>query len=71
MRNGKVAYGDSRLWDAMKISGKQGSIIIPSDDWEAIKPFREAAPYESSKIFQPNEAGRSALAITSPKFEKP
>lgn len=61
-RNGKAAYGSPDKWDAMKISGKQGSIIIPTPDWEAIRPYICVAHHETGRAYIPNEAGAEILA---------
>lgn len=63
MRKGKDAYGSPELWDAIEISGKQGSIVIPAPDWEAIRDLVKTADPESEKMFVPNDAGVSALSL--------
>lgn len=52
-RNGKAAYGPPDKWDAMEIKGKQGSIVIATADWEALRGHLKAAPYESKQIWIP------------------
>lgn len=59
MRNGKDAYGPPEKWDAIEISGKEGSVVIAATDWEALREHIEAAPPESNKMFQPRDAALS------------
>lgn len=47
-------------WDAMRISGAEGSILIAAADLKALSPFIThcAAPH---KLYSLNEKGRSTL----------
>ena len=63
MRNGKAAYGDPEHWDAIEISGPDGSIRVRTDDWKALNGLLWYPPASSNKMFAPNEDGRAALKI--------
>jgi hypothetical protein len=63
MRNGKEAYGHPTTWDAIEISGKQGSIVIAESDWRAISDLIKHADFNSDQMFVP----RAALATAQDK----
>lgn len=66
-RNGRSAYGDSRKWDAMKVEGYRGSIVIQAEDWRALSGLIDGCP-SPDKIYGPSAEGRELLKM-KPRVE--
>jgi hypothetical protein len=62
LRNGRAAFGKPEEWDALEISGTDGSIRIHVSDWKALYPYKRICAAEENKMFAANEAGKAALA---------
>lgn len=56
MRSGKDAYGPPEKWDAIEISGRDGSVVIAEADWRALSSLIEVAPFDSGRMYQPRSA---------------
>ena len=62
--NGSEAHGPPENWDAIKLRGRLGSIVIKKSDWRAICELIDGAPEsDDPRMFVLNHAGRSALDL--------
>jgi hypothetical protein len=63
-RGAKAAYGPPEKWDAMKLSGRAGSIVISASDWKIVCEYLRPAvmaDLNSDRMFFLSEKGKAAI----------